>query len=164
MAKHCVLYVEDNADDQILLRHAMERLGAADALWVARDGQEAMQYLEGRGRFCDREVYPVPRLVILDWKLPRVPGGELLRWMRQQPQVSGIPVLVFSYSDFGDDVREAFQGGANGYYLKPSGFQGTVRFASEVVSVLCGTTEPKRGVVTLLVGSEVRGQRSEVRG
>jgi CheY-like chemotaxis protein len=152
VTKQCILYVEDKPEDEMLFRYAMERLGVAHALWVVRDGREAITYLEGRGKFCDRELYPLPGIVILDWRLPRLPGAAVLRWIRHQPKFARLRVLVLSYADRAEVVREAFAAGANGYYLKPSSFTAIVRFASEVVSVLSGNKEPSHGVVTLLAG------------
>ena len=87
---------------------------------VVRDGREAMAYLKGEGKFGNRQASPLPGLVLLDLRLPRLPGLEVLRWMRNQPEFAKVPVLVFSSSDQDADVDAVYRLGANGYIVKPS--------------------------------------------
>jgi len=94
MSQYPVLYVEDNADDVLLLRHAFKRADILDPVQFAQDGQEAIDYLAGAGKFSDRKKYPMPRLVLLDLKLPKKTGIEVLQWIREQPALRKLPVTL----------------------------------------------------------------------
>jgi len=115
-----ILQVEDEEHDVLFLQYALEQAQVNNPLAVVRDGQEALEYLKGEGKFGDRQAYPLPGLVLLDLRLPRLPGLEVLRWMREQPDFAKLPVLVFSSSDQDQDVDAAYRLGANGYIVKPS--------------------------------------------
>ena len=98
---------------------ALERAQANNPLVVVANGQEAIRYLNGDGEFGDRQKHPLPCLVLLDLKLPRVPGLEVLKWIRQQPLLARLPVLIHSSSDQDSDVERAYSFGANAYLVKP---------------------------------------------
>jgi CheY-like chemotaxis protein len=115
-----ILQVEDEEHDVMFLRYALQQAHVNNPLAVVRDGREAMEYLKGEGKFGDRQAYPLPALVLLDLRLPGLPGLEVLRWMREQPDFAKLPVLVFSSSDQDADVDGAYRLGANGYIVKPS--------------------------------------------
>ena len=104
----------------MFLQYALEQAEVSNPLAVVRDGREAMAYFKGEGKFRDREAFPLPSLVLLDLRLPEVSGLEVLRWMRDQPELAKMPVLVFSSSDQDADVDAAYRLGANGYIVKPS--------------------------------------------
>ena len=104
----------------MFLQYALERAQVRNPLAVVRDGRQAIAYLKGEGKFGDRQAYPLPGLVLLDLRLPRLPGLEVLRWMREQPDFAKLPVLVLSSSDQDQDVDAAYRLGANGYIVKPS--------------------------------------------
>src|SRR4051812_39595766 len=91
-----VLLVEDNIDDVLLTRRAFRKAGVHATLQMAGDGDEAVAYLRGDGAYADRIAHPVPSLVLLDWKLPRRSGREVLQWVRQQPQFVALPVVVLT--------------------------------------------------------------------
>ena len=116
---HPVLLVEDSPADVALVQRAFRRCGGVARLHVVRDGDAAVQYLEGRGGFADRARHPLPRLVLLDLKLPRRSGLEVLAWLREQPGLGRLPVLVLTSSRESVDVDRAYDLGANGYLLKP---------------------------------------------
>jgi CheY-like chemotaxis protein len=120
MMNTAVLYVEDEEADAILLRACFQRAGITNPLLVVTDGKKAMEYLAGENGYSDRERFPFPCLVLLDIKLPRVSGLEVLRWMRQgdQPQLKHLPVLMFTSSDCPQDINAAYALGANGYLIK----------------------------------------------
>src|SRR5207249_5534648 len=86
------------------------------------DGDEAVEYLGGTGRYQDRTRYPLPALVLLDLKLPRKNGIEVLHWLRQQPALRRLPVVVLTSSKEPNDVNRAYDQGANSYLVKPLGF------------------------------------------
>lgn len=119
MDKSVILLVEDDPDDVFFLREAFKKADMAGALRVARDGEEAVAYLLGQGAFADRRLYPPPALVLLDLKLPRKSGLEVLEWRRGQPGTALIPVVVLTSSVSEADVRRAYELGANAYLVKP---------------------------------------------
>ena len=87
------------------------------------DGREALEYLSGTGKFADRSAYPLPYLILMDLKLPRVMGLELLKWLREKPEFDSTIVLVLSSSPMPDDIRCAYHLRANAYLVKPSGLE-----------------------------------------
>ena len=114
-----ILQVEDDSNDIFLLRHAMRKAGAEHALHVVSDGQEAIDYLRGAGKYANRREFPLPCLVLLDLNLPCMSGLEVLRWIRQESSLS-LVVLVLSTSADEEEVAAAYRLGANGYLVKPS--------------------------------------------
>jgi CheY-like chemotaxis protein len=115
-----VLLVEDSEDDIFFMRLAWEKAGVSHPLQVVQDGQQALDYLAGAGKFMDRQEYPLPCLVLLDWKLPYLMGVEVLKWIRQQPPFKTLPVLVLTSSVQTSDIDRAYRLGANAYLEKPS--------------------------------------------
>ena len=118
-----VLYVEDSADDFMLLKLASRKCGTPFSLQRAADGEQAIAYLTGTDAFAEREEYPFPDLVLLDLKLPRLDGFELLQWIRSTPLTRSLPVVVLAGSSFRADVRRALELGANSYAVKPATFE-----------------------------------------
>jgi CheY-like chemotaxis protein len=114
-----ILQVEDDPNDVFLLQHAMTKAGVVNPIQVASDGRQAIEYLEGTGKFADREQFPLPCLVLLDLKLPHVMGLNVLKWIRQQP---GAPLVVVMLTASGEDadVATAYRLGANAFLTKPS--------------------------------------------
>jgi CheY-like chemotaxis protein len=117
-----VLLVEDNPDDALLTRRAFTKAGIPKLLQVVGDGERAVAYLAGNGDFADRDRFPLPLLVLLDLKLPRRSGFEVLEWLRVQPGLRRLPVVVLTSSDQSADVNRAFDLGANSYLVKPVKF------------------------------------------
>lgn len=115
-----VLLVEDNEDDIVLLERAARKVALACPLQTVRDGDAAVAYLSGSGEYADRTRYPLPRLVLLDLKLPRRSGFEVLVWLRAQPLLRRLPVVVLTTSAQADDVARAYTLGANSYLVKPA--------------------------------------------
>jgi CheY-like chemotaxis protein len=115
-----VLYVEDEENDVAFMKRAFKRHGMESALRVVHDGRAVMEYLSGGGKYADRNEYPLPSVVLLDLNLPQVPGFEVLRWMRNDPQLARTPVVVFSSSTLEDDRVKALELGANEFVVKPS--------------------------------------------
>jgi len=114
-----ILQVEDDPNDVVLLQHAMTKAGVANPIQVATDGRQAIDYLKGTGKFADRERFPLPCLVLLDLKLPYVMGLNVLKWIRQQPGVAPI-VLLLTASAEDADIATAYRLGANAFLTKPS--------------------------------------------
>lgn len=121
-----ILLVEDNPDDVLLMQRAFRKASLTNPLRVAADGEEAIAYLAGSGEFADRSQHPLPVFMIIDLKLPRVGGHELIGWMRGQPHLRCIPVVVLTSSSQDEDVAQAYQAGANSYLLKPVEFEALI--------------------------------------
>ena len=124
MNRFSILYVEDNEDDVLLLRFAFKRADILNPLHFAQDGQEAIDYLAGAGKFSDRAKYPIPSLVLLDLKLPKKMGMEVLHWIREESSVRKLPVVILSASAQKSDVDRCYEFGANAFLVKPSDADG----------------------------------------
>jgi CheY-like chemotaxis protein len=125
-----ILIVEDNPDDRILLQRAFRRARLANPVHMVTDGEEAVAYLLGEGRFADREANPFPVLVLLDLKLPRRSGLEVLKWMREHPTLRRLPVVVLTSSREQSDINVAYDLGANSYLTKPVAFDALIELVS----------------------------------
>lgn len=114
---HAILLVEDNEDDILLIERAFRKANVANPLVVVHDGEEAVAYLS------DLDGNPIPELVLLDLKLPRKSGFEVLAWLRAQPGLRRLPVVVLTSSGETPDIDRAYDLGANSYLVKPVGFE-----------------------------------------
>ena len=119
---HTILVVEDDPNDILLLERAFEKTRLSNPCHIVRDGEEAITYLSGQGRFADRGRYPLPGLLLLDLKMPRKTGFEVLGWLRAQPGLRRIPTVVMTSSNQISDINRAYDLGANSYVVKPGGF------------------------------------------
>ena len=119
MSTQSILLVEDDENDVFFFRRAMSKASMIYPLQVARDGREAINYLQGVGKFAVRTEFPLPGLVLLDLKLPFVMGLDVLEWIRQQSGWAPI-VIILSSSQEQVDIAEAYRLGANAYLVKPS--------------------------------------------
>jgi len=115
-----ILVAEDDDEDFFLLRRALAKTGLGHLLCHVSNGHQVVEYLEGRGPFSDRKRFPLPDLLILDLKMPRFDGFDVLSWIHNSPDVPQIPVVVFSVSTLYLDELMSAQLGADGYYVKPS--------------------------------------------
>ena len=159
-----ILQVEDDPNDVFLFQHAMNRAGVTNPIQIATDGQEAIDYLYGDGKFADRAKFPYPCLVLLDLKLPFVMGLEVLRWIRKQPG-KALPVVILTSSAEDADIATAYGLGANGFLTKPS----EVRKLEEMVKAIrdfwlthnvlpqTSSSETRTGAVANRVYSRVEG-------
>lgn len=118
-----ILLVEDDADDLELAMHALRRENLGNSIQVARDGEEALAFLFGRGSYEGRSVVETPKLVLLDVKLPKVDGIEVLRAIKSDPRTRYIPVVVLTSSKEDTDLVNSYQLGVNSYIQKPVDFQ-----------------------------------------
>jgi CheY-like chemotaxis protein len=114
-----ILLVEDSEDDVFLLEWALKKAKLSPPMYHAKDGQEALDYLQAQGKYSDRATYPLPSLILLDLKLPYVHGFEVLRWIRGQPSLKEVPVNMLTSSLEDRDRQRAFDLGANGFFIKP---------------------------------------------
>lgn len=117
-----VLVAEDNPDDALLLRRALDKAGIIARVKIVSDGEEMLLYLQGRGAYANRAASPLPSLIILDLKMPRKSGLEVLEWINENPDVAVVPTIVLSASNLEKDVRAAYNLGANTYFVKPTTF------------------------------------------
>jgi len=121
-----ILLAEDREDDIVLIRKAFKKAFINNPLQVVRDGEEAIAYLSGEGKYSNRCEYPLPDLMLLDLKMPRMNGFEVLEWIRRQPGLSSLRVVVLTASDQMRDVNSAYKLGANSFMVKPLDFEDVV--------------------------------------
>jgi CheY-like chemotaxis protein len=114
-----ILLVEDDENDVFFFRRAARDSQIANPIFVARDGQDAIEYLHGEGRYENRVQFPLPCLMILDLKMPRKTGMDVLEWLRAHPMVRTLPVIVLSSSAQPEDIERALHLGANAFVVKP---------------------------------------------
>ena len=113
-----ILMAEDDPNDILLFQRACEWVKLMNPLHVVRDGEEAIDYLSGQGQFGDRERYPLPVLLLLDLKMPRKGGFDVLRWLRGQSGLKRLPAVILTSSSQISDVNQAYDLGANSYLVK----------------------------------------------
>jgi CheY-like chemotaxis protein len=121
--QNLVLVAEDNPDDAILLRRALQKAGIDARVKIVSDGEEMLLYLQAKGAYADRSNNPLPSLIILDLKMPRRTGLEVLAWICEHPELAVVPTIVLSASNLDNDVRDAYNLGANTYFVKPTTFE-----------------------------------------
>jgi len=132
MRSSAILLVEDDEDDILLLRRAFHNAAVANPLAEVRDGQAAIQYLSGEGAYADRARYPIPFMILLDLRLPKLSGFEVLEWIREQPYLAELIVIVLTASDHVPDVNKAHELGANCYFVKPGTFDELVGLVKRI--------------------------------
>lgn len=114
-----LLIVEDDENDFHFINSALRKSSIRLRVQWAHDGAEACAYLSGEGAFEDRRFFPLPDIVVLDLKMPRLNGFDLLRWVRSQPEYMTLPLIVLSSSDYVADIENAYALGATSYFVKP---------------------------------------------
>jgi CheY-like chemotaxis protein len=117
-----ILLAEDDEDDILLFRTACREAGITNPLHVVRDGEEAIAYLKGVGRYSCRVEFPLPSLLLLDLKMPQTNGFEVLQWIRSEPELRALRVVVLTSSDEPRDIEEACHLRANSFLVKPKDF------------------------------------------
>jgi CheY-like chemotaxis protein len=118
-----MLVAEDRAEDIEILKLAFKKAQVHVTLRFVQNGAEVIDYLKGEGRFANRAEYPMPRLLLLDLKMPLKNGFDVLEWLRSEPGLRRLLVIVFTSSDLPHDIDRAFDLGANAYLLKPGKFE-----------------------------------------
>lgn len=132
MTKKVILLVEDNQDDEALTLRALKRNKVANRVVVARDGEEALDYLFGTGAYADRDPKDAPTIILLDLKLPKIDGMEVLRRIRANEHTRFTPVIILTSSKEERDRLQGYKLGVNSYVVKPVDFY---QF-SEAINVL----------------------------
>lgn len=118
-----VLLVEDDINDIFLVKRAFKLAQLQNPLQVATDGEDAIDYLRGAGKYADRTAYPLPKLIVMDIKMPRRTGFEVLEWVKHDGVLRRIPIVIVSSSDNPADINRAYELGANAYMVKPVDFR-----------------------------------------
>jgi len=127
-----ILHIDDDPNDTALLQAAIRHAALSFSIVNVQDGDEAIEYLNGNGAYADRLLHPVPSLILLDLKLPRQTGHEILKWIRNHPGFNQMPVIVLSGSELKEDIKQAYVGGANSYLIKPIGFEALVSMVRNI--------------------------------
>ncbi|HWD21474.1 MAG TPA: response regulator [Verrucomicrobiae bacterium] len=113
-----ILYAEDNPDDVLIFKMACKRAGWAQPLHAVEDGETAIAWLNGDAPYADREKYPLPDVLLLDLKMPRKTGFDVLEWARKSANFAALPVIILSSSDDPRDMKRSLELGATGYVVK----------------------------------------------
>src|SRR5919204_5622157 len=122
MSEKMILLVEDNPDDEELTTRALRHARIANEIVVARDGAEALEFLFGEGAHAGRDVARMPAVILLDLKLPKLSGLDVLHRLRADPRTKLIPTVVLTSSSEEEDMLKSYQFGANSYVRKPVDF------------------------------------------
>ncbi len=114
-----ILLVEDNEDDAFLMQRALQDAAIVNPLLIVQDGQEAIDYLSGAGKFADRAQFPIPAVIFLDLKLPLKSGHEVLAWIRGRKEFDMVVIVVLTSSSEPSDIKKSYSLGANSFLVKP---------------------------------------------
>ena len=132
-----VLLVEDDLNDIFLVKRAFKIARIENPLQVVTDGLEAIQYLRGQGKYADRQTHPLPKLIVMDIKMPRRTGFEVLEWVKSDGPLRRIPIVIVSSSDNPADINRAYELGANAYMVKPMDFKAVEHLFSSITHYWC---------------------------
>ena len=124
--KLTILHAEDDPNDVLLIERAFRKANFNGQLIVINDGEQAISYLKGEDDFSNREKYPFPNLLVMDLKLPRKSGLEVVSWIRNQPALRRLPIALLTSSRQPGDINSAYDSGVNCYLLKPVNFDDLV--------------------------------------
>jgi len=127
-----ILLVEDGEDDVLLIRQAFAKSNLSNPIQVVWDGEEAIAYLSGTGQYSNRTEYPLPDLVLLDLNMPGMDGFDVLKWIRGQPGLKALRVVVLTSSDQIRDVNQAYSLGANSFLMKPLDFDDFIQVSKSL--------------------------------
>ena len=134
MVNTTILLVEDDADDEILTLRALKANDIENKIFVVRDGEEALDYLFCTNTYADRDPHDMPGLILLDVKLPKIDGPEVLRRLRANQRTRFLPVVILTASKEEHDLIESYQSGANSYMRKPVDYAQFVEFVGHLGS------------------------------
>ncbi|PWU10767.1 MAG: two-component system response regulator [Verrucomicrobia bacterium] len=126
------LLVEDDENDIVLIRRSFIKANVLNPVYVVRSGEEAIEYLSGDGKYANRHEYPLPGLILLDLRLGKMDGLDVLRWVRKQTGLSNLRVVILTASDDMRDVNAAYQAGANSFLIKPLDFERFVEVSQAI--------------------------------
>jgi CheY-like chemotaxis protein len=140
-----ILILEDDPNDVFLLQRALHKNQILNPVRVVGDGVEGVAYLSGTGKYADRETYPFPSFIILDLKMPRMGGLEVLQWLQQHPEYQVIPTLVLTSSKQQIDIVRAYRLGVNSYMVKPGSFDELQAMIRKVYDYWTVCAKPEAG-------------------
>ena len=129
-----ILVADDDQNDVFFLRRAFQKSGLEHSVVHVSDGQEAIDYLRGDAGYSDRARFPIPALLLLDLKMPKVDGFDVLHWLKERSDLKELPVVVLSSSSREDDIQRARSLGADDYRVKPADFEQLLLLAQDVSS------------------------------
>jgi CheY-like chemotaxis protein len=129
-----ILLVEDDSDDAFLTKRALEKAGVSLGVIHLHDGEEAIKYLSGDAPYADRNKHPLPALVLLDLKMPKMDGFDVLAWIQNRAELASLPVVVLTGSVHPKDISAAKNLGAAGYQIKPVQFSALVEIIESIAS------------------------------
>lgn len=137
-----ILMVEDDEGDIFFMKHALEKAAAGHTAHFVANGEEAIAYLTGQGKYADRSKFPLPNIILTDLNMPKRDGLEFLHWLRSHPQNAVIPTIMFSSSGQASDVQKAYELGANSYMTKPSNINELVDLIRVTYEYWCRCERP----------------------
>ena len=152
-----LLHIDDDPNDTALLRAAVRKANLPLTVHNVEDGEQAIAYLSGQGIYRDRQLYQLPALILLDLKMPRATGFEILKWIRCHPELGHLPVIILSGSELQDDIRRAYAIGANSYFVKPLGFEALVTLVKSLNAVWLMPPQPSACRPLALNNSKAKG-------
>lgn len=132
MSAKVILLAEDNPDDAFIFKIMFDRAKAPNALHIVHDGQQAIDWLNGKGDYRDRDKFPLPQILLLDLKMPIKSGFDVLEWVRTQPQFEKLPVIILSSSDDNRDVKKAHALGATTYFVKSPQLKDVIHYLRSI--------------------------------
>ncbi|MEX1122340.1 MAG: response regulator [Balneolales bacterium] len=127
-----ILLVEDNMSDAELAMRALKKKNLSNQLIHLKDGEEALEFIFAKGKFSDRDITKTPKMILLDLKMPRIDGIEVLRRIKEDERTKTIPVIVLTSSNEDPDIKRCYELGANSYIVKPVEFDGFLDSVTEV--------------------------------
>jgi CheY-like chemotaxis protein len=133
-SKPVILHVEDDPNDVLLIGLAFRKSDGGAVVQVVNDGEQAVQYLAGQGAYSNRQTFPLPTIVLLDLKLPRRSGLEVLSWVRRQDDLRRLPIIMLTSSNQQGDIKKAYDLGINSFLVKPSALEEL----TDLVRKICG--------------------------
>lgn len=136
-----ILLVEDDPNDVLLVQRAFRKAELTARLETVRDGEAALAYLSGEDDYSDRTRFPLPVLLLLDLKIPRKSGLEVLSWIRSHPSLKRLTVIVLTSSKHEKDVNQAYELGASSYLVKPVGFDALIEMVKLIDQYWLGLNE-----------------------
>jgi CheY-like chemotaxis protein len=145
---NAVLYAEDDENDVFFMERAFSKLKLRPALRVVSNGRVAVEYLAGAGAFADRAKHPLPKLVLLDVKMPEMSGLEVLAWARAQPHLQSLPILLLTSSTQRTDIEYSRVQRASGYLVKPSNAENLALLVRRILDA-CVKNPGSEGILEL---------------
>jgi len=127
-----ILLVEDNPDDIAITKRALKEAKVINKLWIVRDGQEAVDFLQHRGQYQDKSISPKPGLILLDINLPKIDGLEVLKRIKESPDLKRIPTVMLTVSRRDEDILRGYNHGCNSFIQKPVEFEKFVEVVKEI--------------------------------